>query len=178
MINRVNNSLISSKIDISIVIPVYNSEKYLRKCINSILLNKKTNYEIILVNDGSNDDSAKICNEFLRFNNNIKYIFQSHLGVSAARNKGISLSSGKYIIFVDSDDFIDCSLIDDISKIISNTEYDIVRYGLYTVRADDLIIDCYRPSTNWKMLESLLETLKTNRIFKILFLCRQKKYNF
>jgi glycosyltransferase involved in cell wall biosynthesis len=162
MSNRVNNSLISSKIDISIIIPIYNSEKYLRKCINSILLNKKNNYEIILVNDGSNDDSATICNEFLCFNN-IKYISQSHLGVSAARNKGMSLSSGKYIIFVDSDDFIDCSLIDDISKTISKTEYDIVRYGLYTVGANDTIIDCYRPSGNkcGKCYNLLLESLRT-----------------
>ena len=89
---------------ISIIVPVYNSEEYLKQCIDSILRQTYKNIEIILVNDGSQDKSEDICREYLDCDNRVVYVKQSNNGVSSARNQGIKKASGKYIAFVDSDD--------------------------------------------------------------------------
>lgn len=93
---------------ISIVVAVYNAEKYLKKCIDSLLNQTYENIEIILVNDSSNDSSLLICNEYSsRYTNVTTLNNESNLGVSATRNKGIDLSTGDYICFVDSDDYVE-----------------------------------------------------------------------
>lgn len=91
---------------ISIIIPVYNTEEYLSRCIDSVLRSDCRDYEIILVNDGSTDHSAQICHKYSEKYRRIKYIDQRHQGVSAARNTGIRESCGEWIVFVDSDDRI------------------------------------------------------------------------
>ena len=91
---------------ISIIVPVYNTSAYLKDCLNSILNQTIKDLEIILVNDGSTDDSDAICQEFQRRDKRIRYFCQSNQGVSSARNNGIAQSKGKYIGFVDSDDVI------------------------------------------------------------------------
>lgn len=92
---------------ISIIIPVYNAEKYIKKCIDSILEQTLRNIEIILVNDGSTDKSEEICRAYEQKDNRIKVISQDNKGVSAARNCGISIAKGDFITFVDSDDTIE-----------------------------------------------------------------------
>lgn len=92
---------------VSIIIPVFNAEKYLRDCIDSVLNQIYKNIELILVNDGSMDKSAFICNEYARVDKRVKVIHQDNFGPSAARNKGINAAQGKYIQFVDSDDYIE-----------------------------------------------------------------------
>ena len=87
-----------------LIVPVYNSEEYLKQCIDSILRQTYKNIEIILVNDGSQDRSEDICREYVDCDNRVVYVKQSNNGVSSARNQGIKKSSGKYIAFVDSDD--------------------------------------------------------------------------
>ena len=105
---------------ISVIIPIYNVEKYLRKCIESILSQSYKELQIILINDGSSDSSGKICDELLLLDKRIIVVHQKNKGVSAARNKGIELSKGKYISFVDPDDFIEPNmykiLVDNIEK--------------------------------------------------------------
>ena len=91
---------------ITVIVPVYNVEKYLEKCVNSILHQTYKNLEIILVDDGSTDNSGKICDEFKEKDKRIKVIHKLNEGQSVARNIGIDLAKGKYIGFVDSDDFI------------------------------------------------------------------------
>ena len=91
---------------ISIVIPVYNVECYIQRCLESIILQSYKNLEIIIVNDGSTDDSLKIANEYKERDNRIIIISQKNAGLSAARNTGIEAANGKYISFVDSDDYI------------------------------------------------------------------------
>ena len=91
---------------ISVIIPVYNVEKYLNKCIDSILAQTYKNIEIIIIDDGSTDNCGKICDEYALSDNRIKVIHKSNSGVSAARNDGIEISSGDYIVFVDSDDYV------------------------------------------------------------------------
>lgn len=92
---------------ISIIVPVYNVREYLPQCINSILAQTFTNFELILVDDGSTDGSGRICDSFTNKDCRIKVIHKANAGVSAARNTGIQAASGKYIIFVDSDDYVE-----------------------------------------------------------------------
>ena len=92
---------------ISVVIPVYNTEKYLKECIDSVINQSYNNLEIILVDDGSTDNSLEICNKYADMDKRIKVIHKNNGGLSDARNVGIENANGKYITFVDSDDFIE-----------------------------------------------------------------------
>lgn len=98
---------------ISIVIPVYNVEKYLRKCIDSIIAQTFSDWELILVNDGSKDNSGKICDEYTEKDVRIKVIHKKNEGVSKARNTGIEHARGEFICFIDSDDWIESSYLSD-----------------------------------------------------------------
>ena len=93
--------------EISIIVPVYKAEKYLSKCIESILGQTFTDFELILVDDGSPDKSGDICDSYAKKDNRIKVIHQSNFGVSAARNSALDLAIGKYIMFCDSDDWVE-----------------------------------------------------------------------
>jgi len=106
----------------SIVIPVYNVEKYLRECIESVLSQSFVDYEIILVNDGSTDKSPEICEQYAKNNNRIKVIHKSNGGVSDSRNCGLLASIGEYIIFLDSDDYF-------TSECLSKIDNHINKYG-------------------------------------------------
>ena len=103
---------------ITIVVPIYNVEKYLEKCIKSLLCQTYKNIEILLINDGSPDDSSIICKKYLKKDKRIKYIVQDNKGLSGARNTGIKHSSGKYIVFVDSDDYVNKYFIEKLYKAI------------------------------------------------------------
>ena len=111
---------------ISIIIPMYNSEKYIEKCIESILNNLYKNFEIIVVDDGSTDDSIKIVKKYT----NIKLLYSNHAGPGSARNVGIENASGDFIFFLDSDDTINPNTL----KILKNNikKYDIVN-GNYNI---------------------------------------------
>lgn len=106
---------------ISIVVPIYNVEKYLNNCIKSIINQTYKNIEIILINDGSSDNSNFICKEWEKEDPRIIYINQKNQGVSVARNVGLNIATGKYITFVDADDYIENNMIEKLySGIISN----------------------------------------------------------
>lgn len=96
---------------VSIIIPVFNVEKYISKCVDSVINQKYRNIEIIIIDDGSTDKSAEICKEYANEDNRIKIISQKNAGLSCARNVGIENSSGDYIMFVDGDDFISASMV-------------------------------------------------------------------
>lgn len=91
---------------LSVIVPVYKVEPYLRRCLDSILTQKYVPMEIILVDDGSPDSCGKICDEYACIYNNVKVIHQRNAGLSAARNSGLKIATGDYISFVDSDDSI------------------------------------------------------------------------
>lgn len=101
---------------LSIIIPVYNAENTLRKCLDSILEQNYTDYEIILVNDGSQDSSEKIILEYEKENNKIKYISKENSGVADSRNIGVKNATGEYIVFVDSDDYVKNTIFTDIES--------------------------------------------------------------
>jgi len=95
------------EVQISVIVPVYNVEKFLAKCINSILNQTEKDFEVILVNDGSKDASGEICDSYARQDKRIRVFHRNNEGVSVARNYGIKQAKGKYIVFVDSDDWIE-----------------------------------------------------------------------
>jgi glycosyltransferase involved in cell wall biosynthesis len=112
---------------VSIIIPVYNAEKYLNQCIESILNQTYKNIEVILVNDGSSDNSGIICDNYANTDNRIKVIHQINQGVSSARNRGIENSKGEFLSFVDSDDWIlDKYLEDLLSPFLEEKNVDLV----------------------------------------------------
>ena len=129
-----------NNIKFSIIVPVYNVEKYIKKCIDSILNQTYKNYEIIIINDGSTDNSSKIINNYKK-NKKIKIITQKNKGLSAARNKGIKLATGDYILFIDSDDYIDENLLLILNKKITNE--DLIRFQLCKVDENNNIIKEY-----------------------------------
>ena len=111
---------------ISIVVPVYNVERYLEKCLTSIVNQTFLDYEVILVNDGSIDNSLSICKKYESNYNNVKVISQDNAGLSCARNAGIKIATGEYITFVDSDDWISSDFCEVMYKNIKLFDADIV----------------------------------------------------
>lgn len=91
---------------ISIIVPVYNVEKYVLQCLNSIAAQTFSNFECLVIDDGSNDNSGKICDEFASNDSRFQVIHQTNLGLSASRNKGLDLAQGEFVCFIDSDDYI------------------------------------------------------------------------
>lgn len=113
------------KAKISVIVPVYNVEEYLPKCIESIRNQTHKNIEIILVNDGSTDRCGNICNEYAALDHRIKVIHQKNEGLAGARNTGIEAATGEYLAFVDSDDWIDADMYEVLHNLIIENEADI-----------------------------------------------------
>lgn len=111
---------------ISIIVPVYNKEQYVSTCIESVLAQSFKNYELIIVNDGSTDNSELVISQYIH-NENVRYIKQKNAGVSAARNKGIEVSYGEWVCFIDPDDYIDSNFLEVlVGKIPEEEGIDIV----------------------------------------------------
>ena len=120
---------------LSIIVPVFNVEKYLCKCLDSlfdqdILLDE---YEIIIINDGSTDDSAIICESYKNKNTNVILISQKNMGLGAARNTGIRHSKGKYIQFVDSDDYLESNVLQQLIDKMDRENLDVLRFNYQNV---------------------------------------------
>ncbi len=111
---------------ISVIIPVYNVEEYLRECIDSVLSQTYENYEIILVDDGSTDNSGKICDGCAEKNNKVTVVHKENGGLSDARNTGLSLAKGEYIYFLDSDDYIIPETFAELVSVIKKDNSDFV----------------------------------------------------
>lgn len=124
---------------ISVIVPVYNVEKYLNKCIDSLISQTYQNLEIILVDDGSTDNSGKICDRYEKQDNRIIVIHKVNGGVSSARNAGLSIAHGKYISFVDADDYILCSFYKKMYKGIITYNTDLAICPYEKVDSNDLI---------------------------------------
>ncbi len=125
----------------SVIIPVYNAEEYLDKCIKSVISQTYKNLEIILINDGSTDGSLELCNFYALSESNVKVLSQQNAGASSARNLGLAHSTGDYIVFVDSDDWI-------MPAYVESLYFNLVNYS-----ADMVIID-YFIEENTKLLYS------------------------
>lgn len=170
---------------LSIVIPVYNVDRYIAKCLRSIAQQTFKDFEVILINDGSKDNSKKICEEFCLHDSRFKLINQENKGAGCARNKGIKNAIGKYLCFIDADDWIEPHYLETI--INASEDFDIVFWG-YTIetptkkeehtlspctcwQADDCIKSIYDLKKKYEYGFTVTCLLKTNFIqqFNILF---------
>lgn len=118
---------------VSVIVPVYNVEKYLKKCVTSIMENSFKNLEIILIDDGSTDNSGQLCNELANMDSRIKVIHKTNGGLSSARNAGLDIARGDYISFVDSDDYIDKDMLSKMLDKAIEYDADIVQCGIFRV---------------------------------------------
>ena len=132
----------------SIIIPIYNVEKYLQRCLNSILNQTYQDYEMILIDDGSTDGSGKICDEYAKKYNKINVIHQQNQGLSGARNTGLNVAKGEWVIFVDSEDWIESNMLQTLNKYIEMDHAELYVFNGQTV------------DENEEILATLLFTLK------------------
>lgn len=121
---------------ISVIVPVYNVEKYLGECVDSILNQTYTNIEVILIDDGSKDNSGVICNQYEKKDNRVKVIRKTNEGVSSARNLGIAEAKGEWISFVDSDDWIEPNYLEELLKSAKENGAEIAMCGYNRVTGE------------------------------------------
>ena len=160
--------------ELSIIIPVYNVEKTLRRCVESVLRQSFQNFEMILVNDGSTDNSATMVDEIARTDNRISVIHQCNQGLSAARNTGIKAAKGEYITFIDSDDFIAQDTYKGVMKLLNaHPKYDILEFSViekYGSKAQHPLIldDCVYQNKQeyWLKGQAYRHTYAWNKIYR------------
>lgn len=117
--------------EFSVLVPVYNVEKYLTKCLVSLKEQTFKDFEVILVDDGSKDNSGKICDKFCEENKNMKVIHKKNEGLISARRTALELSSGDYCVFCDSDDFLEKNALEELHNVISSKNPDLIIYNAY-----------------------------------------------
>lgn len=153
----------SYNIKISLIVPIYNVEQYLSQCIDSILTQTFTDFELLLIDDGSSDNSGTICDKYAQIDSRIKVFHKTNEGASAARNLGIEHATGEWINFIDSDDWIPSDYLETIMNDINIA--DLTFWGCSIHRTDNSQT-CYRPSeryaTEKNEIESYLAYLKNN----------------
>lgn len=151
---------------ISVIIPVYNVEKYLNRCLDSVINQTYRNLQIILVDDGSSDRSGLICDDYSSRDNRVVTIHKENGGVSSARNAGLDIAAGEFIGFVDSDDYLDEDMYEYLYDIISSTGSDISQCGMYSCYADHTELprqmDYFENADNVTALRRMLESRVSN----------------
>ena len=149
-----------SKVDISIVVPIYNAEKYIKKCVDSLLNQTKEKIELILINDGSTDSTEEIIKEYK--DERIKYFKNKNQGIGMTRNFGIDKAKGKYIMFIDSDDYIEKDACEKLFEKAENSKLDLVICNFYKVydngEHEDIILPSFK-NTTLKETPSLIRTI-------------------
>lgn len=150
---------------ISIIIPVYKVEKYLEKCIQSVINQTYKNIQIILVDDGSPDNCGKICDEYAKKDHRIEVIHKSNGGLSDARNKGLEIAKGEYIGFVDSDDYIEADMYEVLYNLLKQYNADVSICNFYTVSQGKIAIKNIDSGIKeYTRIEILKEILLDNNI--------------
>lgn len=113
----------------TVIIPIYNTEKYVERAILSVLNQSYTDFELLLIDDGSTDHTASVCQKCAAMDNRIRYIYQDNLGEGGARNRGLAEAKGEYILFCDSDDTWNPNLLEEVMNVFESKECDLVRFG-------------------------------------------------
>ena len=121
-------------IKLSFIVPVYNVEPYLCKCVDSLLAQDNDSYEIILVDDGSQDECPQICDQYSAVYNNIRVIHRENGGLSAARNAGVKMAKGEYVCFVDSDDYWEPNVLGGLMEQVEREKLDVLRFNYQNVK--------------------------------------------
>ena len=158
---------------ISVIVPIYNSEKYLNGCLDSILNSTYKNLEILLINDGSTDSSLDICKEYEKSDSRIRIISQENRGLSAARNTGIDNASSNYYVFIDSDDEIMPTMIEELYDLLIKKNADIAMCNFYYHRLSEQVkirrTKTFSGNSKFQLLEQnylLITTVQWNKIFR------------
>lgn len=131
-------------VKLSIIVPIYGVEQYLRKCVDSLLNQDMDNYEIILVDDGSPDACPQICDDYAAAHKNIRAVYRENGGLSAARNSGIEVAQGEYVMFVDSDDYIEPNVLKGLMEQVERDNLDVLRYRLQYVNPQYEVYNPYK----------------------------------
>ena len=145
-------SVLENEEKISVIVPVYNTKRYIYDCVKSVLKQTFENFELILIDDGSQDSSKDICEKLCRIDRRIQLIYQKHSGVSAARNAGIDAAKGKYLFFLDSDDIIHPQLLEALYKLQEKNNTIIATVELYYARQEK-----FRKCSSWKIERNYLK---------------------
>lgn len=141
---------------VSIIVPAYNVEKYIQKCINSLLIQTLASIEIIIINDGSTDGTNAIIRDNYNADMRIKYICQSNQGVACARNVGVDHAEGKYILFVDGDDYLDKEYIEKLVECAEKNNSELVIAGYTMIDEYGKLLHCITP---WKYVSNKDESV-------------------
>lgn len=149
-------------VKLSIIVPIYGVEQYLRKCVDSLLNQDipSSEYEIILVDDGGHDKCPQICDDYAAVHKNIRVIHRENGGLSAARNSGIEVAQGEYIMFVDSDDYIEPNVLKELLAQVERDKLDVLRYRLQYVRL-------LKENDGMSREKSLNEPLTLNDVYQV-----------
>lgn len=148
---------------ITVIVPIYNVAPYLHNCINSILDSTYTNLEVILVNDGSTDNSGKICDEYQEKDQRCKVIHQINAGISAARNSGLKEATGKYISFIDGDDYMSPFMIETLYRSIIKDDFQ------FSMILGKQVYDYTCPTRNRDNKEPNIQILNQNDLFQMIY---------
>ena len=159
---------------ISVIVPIYKVEDYLHRCVDSIINQTYTNLEIILVDDGSPDNCPMICDEYAEKDSRIKIIHKENGGLSDARNAGLDISTGEYIMFIDSDDFVDKDMMKSMMQNMIDNEADMVVCNINYVYDDkevvkynqaDRILDRYEAMEEY-LKDGIVQAIACNKLYK------------
>ena len=152
---------------VSVIVPVYNTENYIEKCLNSLVNQTLEDIEIIVINDGSTDDSENLIDKFIgKYPNKIKYYKKENGGLSDARNYGLNYVTGEYIGFIDSDDYIELSMYEKMYKLAQNEQADIVECDFTWEYPDKIKIDTGIEYKDKEDLFTNSRVMACNKIFK------------
>lgn len=152
---------------VSIIVPVYNIEKYISKCIESVLSQTFKDWELILVDDGSTDNSGKICDEYALKDNRIKVIHKENEGVTATRDRGVKEAQGEFLFFIDGDDYITDNALELLINKQKENDADLVRGSFCTIKENGEIINKYIVPKNIKTREKWFGYIANNSIWSI-----------
>ena len=160
---------------VSVIVPVFNVEKYLRQCLDSILQQTYQNLEIIIINDGSTDGSDAICREYAGKDSRISYFAKENTGISDTRNVGIRQATGEYVTFVDSDDWVEHTYVEELHDKLKAYDADIAITNYYLFNEADSLFYFYITDEDYyeqvyspaQLIEGLYET-KFNKSFALI----------
>lgn len=144
---------------VSIILPIYNVEKYLEKCVNSVISQTYQNIEVILVDDGSKDSSGGICDELVESDNRIKVIHKKNGGLASARNAGYEMATGEYIMYIDSDDVIKNDIAEKCVSAMEKKQSDVVIFGYEKMSEDGQVLEICKWSNKTYNHDEMVEYL-------------------
>ena len=153
------------EIKVSVIIPIYNVQDYLQECLDTVCKQNEVDMEVILVNDGSTDDSLSVCKEYAQRKSNVIVINKENGGLSDARNVGTKAATGDYIFYLDSDDWLAPDAIKSLYEFAIENDCEIVQGGYYYAYDDHLLYDNkYKKSFVWDRHEAMLELIKNDYV--------------